>query len=173
MAVVAQVFATEYLAVDGAQGLLRRAMFLAPAPVVLGVAWRFRQFAGAWLIAAGVVLNTVPMVAHGGLMPVSFEAIQANGANLELTEADVGEPIAGSKNILLYRDEIRFEWLADRFHPDWPGVGKAIFSAGDAVEVAGIAAVLVQVSVMMGGAIVHRRRSEQMAGERPGATRVA
>ncbi|GAB4326967.1 MAG: hypothetical protein Kow0010_10290 [Dehalococcoidia bacterium] len=167
------MFATEHLAVDGAQGLLRRAVFLAPAPIVLGVAWRFRQFAGAWLIAAGVILNTIPMVAHGGLMPVSFEAIQANGANPELTEAHVGEPIAGSKNILLHRDEIRFEWLADRFHPDWPGVGTAIFSAGDAVEVAGIATILVQLAVVFGGAIVHRRRGDEMAGDRPGATGVA
>lgn len=172
-AVVGQVLATEHLAVDGAEGVLRRALFLMPAPVVLGVAWRFRHFVGAWIIAAGVILNAVPMVAHGGLMPVSFEAIQANGANPELTPADVGEPIPGSKNILLYRDDIRFEWLADRFHPDWPGVGNAIFSAGDAVEAVGIAAILAQAAVMAGGAILHRRRAGEYADQNPGAAGVA
>jgi len=125
VAVLAQVVATEHLAVGGAEGILRRAIFLAPAPIVLALAWRFRRYVGAWLIAAGILLNALPMVAHGGLMPVSYDGIQATGATPDLTAADTGKPIAGAKNVLLYRDDIRFEWLSDRFHPDWPGVGTA------------------------------------------------
>lgn len=173
MAIGAQVLATEHLGVDGAEGLARRAIFLAPAPLVAVLAWRFRRYVGAWLIGAGIILNTIPMVAHGGLMPVAYEAVQANGANPELTESDVGKPITGAKNILLYRDDIRFEWLADRFHPGWPGTGTAIFSAGDVVEVVGVGAVFVQVIAGLGAAVMHRRRGDEYTRERPGAPEVA
>jgi hypothetical protein len=123
---------------------LRQAAFVVTTAAVLYVALRLRTLIGAWLIALGIVLNCVPMLAHGGTMPVAWETVSSSGAFPEITEQMLGEQIAGSKDVLLLRDDIRFEWLSDRYYVDPPIYRPNVYSLGDFVIFAGVALAAVE-----------------------------
>lgn len=140
-------FGISHLGQDGGEALLRRILFFATTAVVVALAVRLRRYIGAWLIAIGILMNMLPMAAHGGLMPVSYEVIEASGAFPEITEDTIGKQVPNSKDIVLYRDDIHFELLSDRFFLEVPGYGPNIYSAGDFVAFAGLALAAVQVVV--------------------------
>lgn len=127
-----------HLGHSGAQGDLRRFLFFGTTVAVVLLAVHFRRYYGAWLVAAGIVLNVLPMMAHGGLMPVAYETIADSGAFPEITEANIGSQVANSKDVVLWRDDITFEQLSDRYFIDVPLYGPNIFSLGDFVVGAGL-----------------------------------
>ena len=136
--VVVQQTAISYLGHDGAEAAARRAIFLVTTAMLAGMALHFRRFAGTWLVAAGIALNFLPMLLYGGLMPVPYEVIQESGAFPEITDADLGRQVSHGKDIVLPREDIRFEALADRYHIVLPGYGDNIYSIGDFVLFAGV-----------------------------------
>jgi len=142
-----QEFGISHLGQDGGEAVLRRILFFTTTAVVVGLAFRLRRYVGAWLIAIGILMNVLPMAAHGGLMPVAFEVIEESGAFPEITEEDIGRQVPNSKDIVLYRDDIHFELLSDRFFLEVPGYGPNIYSAGDFVAFAGLALAAVQIIV--------------------------
>lgn len=147
-----------HLSLEGAASEWRRLLFLATTLVVAGAALHFRRYVGAWLIAAGILLNLLPMMAHGGLMPVAYETIVSSGAFPEITESGIGKQAENSKDIVLWRDDIRFEALSDRYFVTIPGYGPNIFSAGDAV--AGVGLVLAAAQIVW-GVFARPEREEQ------------
>jgi len=142
-----QEFGISHLAQDGAQADLRRFLVFSTTAIVVALAVRLRRYVGAWLIAAGILLNVLPMAAHGGLMPVSFEVIETSGAFPEVTEATIGRQVPNSKDIVLIGEDIHFEWLSDRFLVTVPGYGPNIYSAGDFIVFAGLALAAAQIVV--------------------------
>lgn len=134
-----QQFAVRGLGADGGEAFVRRGIFLVTTLVLIAMALRFRRFAGAWLVALGIALNLPPIMAHGGLMPVSYDTVAESGLIAGLDESHIGAQISGSKDIILEQGDIRLSWLADRFVVSVPGYGPNIYSLGDFVLFAGVA----------------------------------
>ncbi|MBK6662055.1 MAG: DUF5317 domain-containing protein [Thermoflexaceae bacterium] len=144
----------------------RRAVFFATTAALCLLALRFRRIHGAWLISAGIFLNLVPMAAHGGLMPIALETVEASGHFPEITTNDVGKPIPYSKDIVLAREDIWFEPLSDRYSVSLPGYGGNIYSIGDFVLFAGLGAAAIQLAIP-----TRTRRAERQTARRPGRAR--
>lgn len=90
--------------------------------------WRL---AGMPILAIGLLLNLVVILANGGLMPISPETVARLVSPEVLSQLEIGERLGASKDILLAPDAIVFPWLADRFAPpDWIPYRFA-FSVGD------------------------------------------
>lgn len=117
---------------------VRRLIFLSTTVTALGVAIYFRRILGAWLLAAGIALNLLPIIAHGGVMPIAWETVRDSGDFPQVTGDMVGTQLPGSKDILLLREDIRFELLSDRFALDAPLTKPHIYSLGDFVIFAGL-----------------------------------
>lgn len=160
-----QEFGISHLSLEGAESEWRRFLFLGTTLVVAAAALHFRRYVGAWLIAAGILLNLLPMLAHGGLMPVAYETVSTSGAFPEITESGIGRQAENSKDIVLWRDDIRFEALSDRYFVEIPGYGPNIFSLGDVV--AGVGLVLAAAQIIRG--VVVRPREDKPALPAPGA----
>lgn len=141
---VGQQVAISYMRTAGFEGNLRRTFFFASTIVLVALALRFRRLWGAWLVAAGIVLNLVPMAAHGGSMPIDIAIIEDSGAFPEITREFVGKQTPNGKDVVLERDDIRFFALSDRYTVDAPLYGTNIYSLGDFVLFAGVALVVVQ-----------------------------
>ncbi len=118
---VAQELAITLIDPDGSWSWFRRAAFFVVTPLFVLVALHFRRFLGAWIIAAGIAMNFLPMAAHGGNMPVAYETVVESGAFPDITEENIGGQIGNSKDIVLRREDIRLEPLSDRIVYTIPG----------------------------------------------------
>ena len=99
-----------------------------------------RALPGARVMALGILLNLLVMVANGGLMPISPEIIQRAG---RFEPWKVGDGLPGtrltqSKDVLRLPEDTWFEFLADRYWTGLPGRLGIIFSIGDVVLLAGM-----------------------------------
>ncbi len=162
-----QQIAIRTFALNGAPGIARRAIFLSTTAVLMLIALRYRRYFGAWLIAAGIGLNLIPMIIHGGLMPISYDVVHNSGAFPEITRADIGHQLSNGKDIVLNSKDITLPWLADRYTVTLPGYGTNIYSLGDFVLFAGVALVVLQLIVapIWSGS---RPRPGQPPGDRAG-----
>lgn len=147
-AVVAAVFVIQRFGVWGlsheGDAVVRQVIFFTTTAALIWLALKFRWLLGAWLIAAGIALNLLPIAAHEGLMPVAYETIRDSGKWPEYTEDDIGSQVANSKDVILWRDDIRFEPLSDRYVVTIPGYGPNIYSFGDFVIFGGVALAALQ-----------------------------
>ena len=150
-----QQFAIRRLGVDGVQSDVRRGLFLAIAILFMGLALHYRRYFGAWVMAAGIGLNLLPIIAHGGLMPVSYTTVHDSGAFPEITRADVGRQLGNGKDILLDSEDIHFPWLSDRFVVTMPLYGVNIYSLGDFVLFGGVGLVVLQLAATEAWRISH------------------
>jgi hypothetical protein len=123
---------------SGPADWLRRAVLLLATSALVLLALQLRRLGGAWLVALGVFLNLLPMAAHGGLMPISIEVVQASGHFPGVTDQSVGQTVGRSKDIVLKREDIRFEWLSDRYAVIVPGYHPNVYSPGDLVLFVGL-----------------------------------
>jgi hypothetical protein len=129
---------------DGWEGELRRGVFVVSTAALVILALRFRRFWGAWLIAAGIVMNLVPMSIHRGSMPIDYEVLRSSGAFPEIGPDRIGNRTSDGKDVVLERGDIRFYALSDRYVVDLPLYGTNVYSAGDFVLFGGAALVVVQ-----------------------------
>jgi len=94
-----------------------------------------RHLPGMWMIGVGLAMNLAAMMANGGWMPVSPEALERAGLGhlAELAAPGVapelGARVIGSKDIVLTHQEARIWMLGDVFVLPQP-VG-VVFSVGD------------------------------------------
>lgn len=99
--------------------------------MLLGFAWANRRRPGFWLLGLGLASNLAIIAVHGGWMPIRPEIVASlvPGAPPETWQA--GERFGTSKDVILPGEEIRLEWLSDRFvTPGWFPYRYA-FSLGD------------------------------------------
>jgi hypothetical protein len=171
LALAAAIFVAQQLAIsnldpDGGTGVVRKVLFFSTTFVLAVLVLRFRRFWGAWLIGAGILLNLLPMAAHGGSMPIDYAVLERSGAFPEVTLADLGEQTNHGKDVVLQRDDIHFFPLSDRYVVTLPVYGANIYSLGDFVLFAGLGVVLIQAIVVN----VPRSRRPAASVGAPGAT---
>jgi Family of unknown function (DUF5317) len=160
-----QQIAIRRIGVDGYAGGLRRTLFFVTTVILIGLALHYRRYVGAWLIAAGIGLNLMPITAYGGLMPVSYRVVRESGIFPEITEADIGQQLGNGKDILLRDDQIQFSALSDRYYLAIPVYGGNIYSLGDFVLFGGVAVVVLQAAAAgVAASTSHRSRPVTVPG---------
>jgi len=93
--------------------------------------WRNCHLFGVRLITAGLILNLLVMIANGGYMPITYQALQKSGhAHLALGN-EPGSRVRNSKDVLLPLSETHLWWLSDIFVIPRPAPITAVFSFGD------------------------------------------
>ena len=130
LALAVQV-AVVYLPLPGGEGPWGlRAFLLIGSYVLLGfVVAANRRLPGLPLVGMGLALNLLVMLANGGYMPVTLEALQQAGvAHLALGNSEGARIVAG-KDILLSRESTRLWVLSDIFVA--PSPVNAVVSLGD------------------------------------------
>jgi len=156
-----QELAVSHLSPDGGMAWLRRTVFFVTVPLMVLAAMNFRRFAAAWLVALGITMNFLPMAMHGGNMPVAYEIVRDSRAFPEITEDHIGGQIANSKDVVLWRDDVRLFALSDNIVLTLPGYRTNIYSPGDVVIAAGMLVAVVEcVALCFGvsfGRLVPRR----------------
>jgi hypothetical protein len=96
---------------------------------------------GFIIIGVGVLLNLLPIVANGGLMPVTAENLAKVDLTHRIDERQEGDAIPYSKNVLKAEDDINFYELSDRLTWD-NSVFFRLFSIGDLVIASGMVVLL-------------------------------
>lgn len=96
---------------------------------------------GFVIIGIGLLLNFLPIVANGGLMPVTAENLAKIEQTHRIEGRDEGDAIPYTKNVLKTRENTHFYELSDRIVWDNP-VFFRVFSIGDIVIVGGLAVLL-------------------------------
>ena len=140
LAVVALLTQIAVVYVDfGDAAVLRRFIFPSTYVLLLAFVVLNRRRIGFLVIGAGMLLNFLVIVSNGGLMPIAPQHLEPS----ELAELQPGDPVPGSKNVMLEEDEIHLRWLSDRLHWD-NGTDLKVFSVGDIVIGAGLAVVLLE-----------------------------
>jgi hypothetical protein len=108
---------------------LRLAVHAASYPMGLAFVWFNRDVPGLWLIAAGALCNGVAIVANGGVMPTTTDALEVAGLNVD--------PSAFTNSAALADPRLLF--LGDVFAiPSWVPFAN-VFSVGDVLIAVGVA----------------------------------
>lgn len=117
----------------GSDDLPRRILMIASyATLLVFVALNLRR-PGLVILGIGALLNFLPIIANGGLMPITPETLQKTGDVPE--DARVGEWVDGTKDILKERDDVHLYFLSDRLTSDLSPF--RAFSIGDVIILAG------------------------------------
>jgi len=91
-----------------------------------------RRHNGMLILAGGLALNLLVIVANGGFMPLGTDTAARLMPAQVLQGLKIGSPLGGhSKDILLAPGQIVFPWLADRFMPPSWFQYQFAFSMGD------------------------------------------
>ncbi len=93
--------------------------------------WCNRRLFGIRLIAAGLIMNLAVMVANGGYMPITYQALQKSGHVHLALGSEPGSRVRNSKDVLLPLEETKLWWLSDIFVIPRPAPMTAVFSFGD------------------------------------------
>lgn len=105
--------------------------------LLLGFIWLNRANRAFWLLGAGLAMNLAAILANRGLMPISLQTLQQLAPEIPVTAWKIGARFGTTKDIILAHDQIRLEWLADRFvAPAW-FPQRVAFSLGDVLIAVG------------------------------------
>lgn len=105
--------------------------------LLLPVVWCNRRSPGLALIGLGLALNLAVMVANGGFMPITPEAVARIGHQHLIVQLGGVERMSGSKGIVLPREETALWVLSDIFIIPPPFPVASAFSLGDALVAVG------------------------------------
>ena len=106
--------------------------------LVLVVLWANRKLAGVKWIACGLLLNLLVMIANGGWMPVTPEALIRTGQAGLVSSMTSGIRVQSSKSIVLSQHETRLWFLSDVFVLAKPFPLPSVFSIGDVLVAVGV-----------------------------------
>jgi len=133
--------AIQIVAVYGAKGdgrlYLQQGALVASSLLLLPIVWRNRRFPGLALIGLGLALNLAVMVANGGFMPITPEAVARIKHGHLIVHLDGVARMSGSKGIVLPREETALWALSDIFVIPPPFPVASAFSLGDALVAVG------------------------------------
>jgi len=125
----------------GFDDIPKRVLFLISyALLLLFVALNWRRI-GILIIGAGLLLNVLPIVANGGLMPITSESLRSAGKADVLEGLIEGDAIPHTKNVWKERGNTNLWFLSDRLVWENP-VFFRVFSIGDVVIAGGLVFVL-------------------------------
>ncbi|HLG70659.1 MAG TPA: DUF5317 domain-containing protein [Chloroflexota bacterium] len=108
--------------------------------VLAGLARNWR-IPGMLIVLLGFAMNFAPILANGGQMPVSRETMEAAGEGGLVANVAEGQPVFGSKDVLLSQEHTRLWMLSDTLII--PPPIRRVVSWGDFVTYAGMAYVIV------------------------------
>lgn len=127
----------------GEVGVVRRFIFSFSYVLLLAFVLANWRRIGILVIGVGIVMNFLPIVANGGLMPISPDTIVQVGMEEEIADLEPGDPVPLTKNVLLDEDDTYLQWLSDRL--TWRSMGPfTVFSVGDTVIAAGLVVTLAE-----------------------------
>ena len=112
-ALLVQIWAVYFAHTDGAFGFARRVVLPLTFVLLLVFALRNWHLWGLRLIAIGLFLNLLVISLNGGLMPVSPEEVASVDLLERIEGVQLGEPVPGSKGILMAPGEARLWFLSD------------------------------------------------------------
>ncbi len=113
-------------------------LFVSSHLLLLLTVWANRHLVGVPWIGLGLLLNLAVMVANGGWMPITANALVRVGfANLVPSLAS-GTRVYSSKNIILSLEETRLWFLSDVFALPRPFPIPSVFSIGDVIVAFGV-----------------------------------
>ncbi|MGI6368014.1 MAG: DUF5317 family protein [Anaerolineae bacterium] len=115
---------------------LPRTLLVASHVMLLAVVFFNTRVPGAPLIGAGLLANAAAMLANGGYMPVTPDAVARAGLESLITTTDSGVRILGSKDIVLSAAETRLAILTDTLVMRWPT--GTVLSIGDVLLALGV-----------------------------------
>lgn len=113
-------------------------LFVVSHLLLLAVVWANRRLPGVKLIGLGLLLNLTVMVANGGWMPVTPEAVVKAGHTGLVPSLEPGTRVYSSKNIILAAEQTKLRFLSDVFVLSKPFPIPTIFSIGDVFVAAGV-----------------------------------
>ena len=112
-ALLNQIWAVYFAGTDGAPGLARRVLLLLTLVLLLAFALRNWHLWGVRLMAVGFLLNLLVISSNGGLMPVSPKHVADVNLLDRIENVQLGEPVPGSKGILMAPRDARLWFLSD------------------------------------------------------------
>ncbi len=134
--IVLVAFAIQLIAIFGdlgSDGLFRRILFIASYLLLIVFVFANARRLSIALFGVGVLLNFLPIIANGGLMPITPETLQKTGDVPE--DARIGEWVRDTKDVLLERDDVHLYFFSDRLTSDLSPV--RAFSIGDLILIGG------------------------------------
>ena len=117
----------------GSDDLIRRILFVASYLLLIVFVFANVRRPSIALFGAGVLLNFLPIIANGGLMPITPETLQKTGGVPQ--DARIGEWVRDTKDVLLERDDVHLYFFSDRLTSDLSPF--RAFSIGDLVLIGG------------------------------------
>ncbi len=117
----------------GSDDLIRRILFVASYLLLIVFVFANVRRPSIALFGVGVLLNFLPIIANGGLMPITPETLQKTGDVPE--DARIGEWVRDTKDVLLERDDVHLYFFSDRLTSDLSPF--RAFSIGDVVLIGG------------------------------------
>jgi hypothetical protein len=134
--IVPAALAVQLIAIFGDLGsddIFRRILFVASYLLLIAFVFANVRRPSVALFGVGVLLNFLPIIANGGLMPITPETLQKTGDVPE--DARVGEWVRDTKDVLLERDDVHLYYFSDRLTSDLSPF--RAFSIGDLVLISG------------------------------------
>jgi hypothetical protein len=125
------------------QVVLHQILFLVSHLLLLAFVWLNRSMVGIQIVGLGVVLNLAAILANGGFMPVTPEALVQINPGTSLAQFPAGLHYGYSKDIILAREQTNLWLLSDVLVLAPPFPWPTAFSLGDLLLAFGIG-VLVQ-----------------------------
>jgi len=116
----------------------RTLLLIASYLLVVAVVVLNRRVAGLPLIGVGLGLNFLVMLANGGFMPVTLEAVERAGMAHLVLGTEPGARLLATKDIILPVEATRLWVLSDIFVVPAPLPIRTVFSLGDLFLAAGI-----------------------------------
>jgi len=118
--------------------VLRRVLIMSGYGLAVVFVWRNRRSRPLQLLGLGLLLNLLPMLANGGLMPLTPERAAHAGLSEKFPTITTGSAIPRTKDVLKDGVDVRIAPLSDVLVLP-PGLGlHAVASAGDLVIAAGL-----------------------------------
>jgi hypothetical protein len=137
-ALLAQIWAVYFAGPQATPGLARRVLLPLTFVLLLVFALRNWHLWGVRVMAVGFLLNLLAISSNGGLMPISPEEVASVNLLDRIENVQLGEPVPGSKGVLMAPREARLWFLSDIivFPPRSPIA--RVFSVGDLLVLGGV-----------------------------------
>ena len=117
---------------------VQQALFLLSYPLLLVFVWRSRRLGAILIVGLGIACNLVVVVANGGWMPISPEALTRINPGSVVEQWPTETHYNHSKDIILARKDTRLRALSDALIAPPPFPWPTAFSVGDLVIAIGV-----------------------------------